>query len=111
VRLMSDRLDLLPLLLQMARDVRRRILAILLASFTFNSVGIALALGGWLTPVYAALGMLLSSLLVIRTSSRAGQVQGSELAPLDGNLRVVSPGPAEAGKEQPSPVTTWGYER
>lgn len=73
VRLIDDRLDRLPVLLQIARDTHRRIRANLLWAFGFNSVGVGLAATGHLTPVIAALAMLLSSLTVVRISSGAGR--------------------------------------
>lgn len=72
VRLLSDRLETIPLLFAIARDTRRRILLNLAWSFSFNSVGILLAVFGRLTPVFAALAMVLSSLIVVRVSRQAG---------------------------------------
>lgn len=72
VRLLSDRLSHIPDLFGIARDVRRRILANLLGAFAFNSIGIALAAAGWLTPVFAALAMIASSVTVVWISGRAG---------------------------------------
>lgn len=75
VRLISDALDRVPMLIRIARDVRRRIRLNLLWAFGFNTFGIALAATGWLTPVFAALAMVLSSLIVVRISSRAGAIE------------------------------------
>ena len=75
VRLTSDRLERVPELLRIARDVRRRIRTNLIWAFGFNSVGIALAAAGLLTPVFAAAAMVLSSLTVVRISSRAGRLE------------------------------------
>ena len=72
VRLLSDRLERIPELLQLARDVRRRIRLNLGFAFTFNSIGIGLAAAGLLTPVFAALAMVASSLAVVKISSGAG---------------------------------------
>ncbi len=69
IRLLSDRLDGVSTLLRIGRDTRRRIRSNLLWAFSFNSVGIGLALTGWLTPVFAAAAMVLSSLTVVRISS------------------------------------------
>ena len=73
VRLVTERLDGIPLFLEIARDVRRRIGLNLLFAFGFNSFGVALAVLGYLTPVIAALAMVLSSLAVVRISSGAGE--------------------------------------
>ncbi len=72
VRLVADRLDRVPLLFALARDARRRIRWNLAWAFGFNTVGIALAVAGTLTPIFAAVAMVLSSLMVVRISSRAG---------------------------------------
>lgn len=74
VRLTADRLALVPLLIALARDVRRRIRINLGLAFGFNSLGIVLAACGLLTPIFAALAMVLSSLAVLKVSSGAGDV-------------------------------------
>jgi heavy metal translocating P-type ATPase len=74
VRLVGDRLIGVPRLTAIARDVRRRIRANLLFAFGFNTIGIGLAAAGLLTPIFAALAMIASSLAVIRISSAAGRV-------------------------------------
>ncbi len=73
VRLVEDRLDRLPILFEIARDCRRRIRRNLAFSFAFNSVGMGLAATGRLNPIFAAIAMVVSSLVVVRISSRAGQ--------------------------------------
>lgn len=70
VRLMTDRLQRVPFVLALARETRRRIQANLIWAFGFNSVGIGLAAAGRLTPVFAAIAMVFSSLMVVRISSR-----------------------------------------
>ncbi len=87
VRLLSDRLDHVPLLFEIARDVHRRIRANLLWAFAFNSIGIALAAAGWLTPIFAALAMVLSSLTVVHVSSRAGESASQDPLRQDQNRR------------------------
>ena len=87
VRLLCDRLDRIPLLVELARDVRLRIRANLAFAFTFNSIGIGLAVAGLLTPVFAALAMVVSSLAVVRVSSRAGLVATANRAPNDVDRR------------------------
>ena len=91
VRLLSDRLQRVPELLRIARDVRRRIRANLIWAFAFNSVGVALAAAGWLTPVFAAIAMVLSSLTVVRISSRAGRLGEEEPEGAGESTAVVRP--------------------
>lgn len=90
VRLISDRLDRIPRLTVLARDVRRRIRANLAFAFGFNTVGIGLAASGLLSPLFAAVAMVVSSLAVVRISSRAGRVE---------------PGAAVPARRQPAPVS------
>ncbi len=81
VRLISDRLDRLPILFALARDTRRRIRTNLLWAFAFNSVGILLAAAGYLTPIIAAAAMAFSSsLVVIRIARGAGAPPASTAA-------------------------------
>lgn len=74
VRLLGDHLDRVPRLLALARHARRTVRANLLWAFGYNTVGIVLAACGLLTPVFAAIAMVLSSLTVVRLSSRAGRL-------------------------------------
>ena len=96
IRLTHDRLERIPLLLELARDVRRRIRLNLAWAFGFNSVGILLAILGWLTPVFAAAAMVASSLLVVRISSGAGRrclaAKRSESSPQPGSTPRGSEG-------------------
>jgi heavy metal translocating P-type ATPase len=75
VRLLSDRLDRIPLLFAIARSTRRSILSNLFFAFAFNGSGILLAATGRLTPVFAALAMVLSSLVVVHISMGAGHIE------------------------------------
>ncbi len=75
VRLLDDRLDRIPRLFRIARDVRRRIRLNLAFAFAFNGVGLLFAVVGLLSPVLAALAMVLSSLSVVRISSGAGKLR------------------------------------
>lgn len=63
-------LHLLPSVLQQARRVRRTILTNLVWAFGYNGLALALAAAGYLSPVWAALIMAGSSLLVIANSMR-----------------------------------------
>ncbi len=97
VRLTNDRLERVPELLHIARDVRRRIRTNLIWAFSFNSVGIALAAAGLLTPVFAAAAMVLSSLTVVRISSRAGRLNGEPDNDRPGESPAEVPTPALGG--------------
>lgn len=74
VRLTSDRLSTVPKLISLSRSVRQCIRLNLGLAFGFNSIGILLAASGLLTPVFAAVAMALSSLAVLKISSRAGRL-------------------------------------
>jgi Cu2+-exporting ATPase len=70
VTLPAGGLRLLPAVLQRARRVRRTILANLAWAFGYNGIALALAATGLLSPVWAAVIMAGSSLLVIANSMR-----------------------------------------
>ncbi len=94
VRLVSDRLDRVVHLLAIAQHVRRRIRLNLSWSFGFNSLGIALAAAGKLTPAFAALAMVVSSLAVVTLSRGAGKLRrAAEPAPvrMDGEQGAALP--------------------
>ncbi len=99
VRLTSDRLDRLPILLDLARDVRRRIRWNLAFAFGFNTLGVLMAAVGWLSPIFAAAAMVSSSLLVVRISRGAGQGIGR---PSNAQETTERP-PARAGSEDSAP--------
>lgn len=61
----SADLTQVPWLLAFARRVRRVIATNLVWAFAYNTIGVGLALAGWLPPVLAALAMVLSSLFVV----------------------------------------------
>lgn len=70
VTLPAGGLRLLPAVVQRARRVRRTIVANLAWAFGYNGIALALAAAGLLSPVWAALIMAGSSLLVIANSMR-----------------------------------------
>ncbi len=76
VRLLADRLDRVPMTIRLARHAMNRIRLNLFWAFAYNLVGVGLAAMGLLNPVFAALAMFLSSLMVVRTSSGAGKIAG-----------------------------------
>jgi len=67
---LRDDLRLLPNLLTLGRRVHRTLITNLLWAFAYNIVGVALAMSGRLSPVFAASAMFISSLLVIANSLR-----------------------------------------
>ena len=98
VHLTGDALRLVPLAVRIARHTLRRIRWNLAWAFGYNTIGLTLAAFGALSPAIAALAMLGSSLLIILTSRRAGDVgapasRGGE-------------GPPAAGPPSPDAVST-----
>ncbi len=75
--LLGSDLRVLPDLLHLARRTVRTIRVNLFWAFAYNVVGIGLAMVGWLTPVFAALAMVLSSLFVVSNSLRLAAVNFS----------------------------------
>jgi Cu2+-exporting ATPase/Cu+-exporting ATPase len=66
----SGDLTQVPWLLGFARRVRRVVATNLAWGFAYNTIGLGLALSGWLPPVVAALAMVLSSLFVVANTRR-----------------------------------------
>ncbi len=85
VRVLADRLDRVPLTLKMARHAMRRIRLNLLWSFGYNTIGISLAAMGYLSPVFSASAMVVSSLLIATTSAGAGDVGPANAVPDGGS--------------------------
>jgi heavy metal translocating P-type ATPase len=77
VCLLGNDLRLVPAMIELARRAVRTIKGNLFWAFTYNIVGIPLALTGRLSPTYAALAMVMSSLLVVTNSARLGSAGGS----------------------------------
>ncbi len=74
VHLLSDNLELVPQSIAIARDAMRRIHLNLIWAFGYNAIGLVLAVAGVLTPIFAASSMVISSLLIVATSRRAGAI-------------------------------------
>ncbi len=70
VSLLADDLRKIPLLIILARKVRRVIYTNMFWAFIYNIIGIGLAVMGKLNPIFAALAMVLSSTFVIANSIR-----------------------------------------
>jgi len=96
VSLLEGDLHRLIMLLRAARIARRRIALSLTWSFGYNSVGITLAALGLLTPVFAAIAMVLSSAVTILIATRS--IDRAIDRPIDGAIDDQSPSRA------PSPL-------
>ncbi|NPA52265.1 MAG: heavy metal translocating P-type ATPase [Aquificae bacterium] len=70
VSLISDDLRKIPLLIILAKKVKKVIYTNMFWAFIYNIVGIGLALTGNLSPIFAAFAMVLSSAFVIANSIR-----------------------------------------
>ncbi len=68
--LLEDRLDAIPELFALTRGTNRRIKANLGWAFVYNAIAIPLAITGLLNPLFAALAMASSSILVVTNSAR-----------------------------------------
>lgn len=89
-------LTVVPALIRLAKKTRTVVYANLIWALSFNLIGLSLAVAGRLRPLFAALAMALSSLLVVRQSlSLAGKVrrEPGEPEPEPG----PDPAPAAAG--------------
>ena len=102
VHLTGPSLLLLPHTLTLARHTMRRIRLNLLWAFGYNTLGIALAAWGVLTPVIAALAMLGSSLLIIITSRGAGDIdlRPAQAATMEPAAQSLPADPANAAAER-----------
>jgi len=108
VSLLGDDLSRLPGLFRAARRTRRAAHWNLFHAFAYNVVGVGWAVVAPLPPVFAALAMVASSLLVIAASARLRAVLPDDLAPVrpraEAPPRAVPPsptGPASATMDPP----------
>lgn len=70
--LTTPRFEVLSQMRQVALKVQRIIKQNLFWAFFYNCVGLALAVAGWLTPLFAAFAMVMSSLFVLFNAQRVG---------------------------------------
>ena len=75
VCLLGEDLGTIPTLIELSRQTLRTIRLNLFWAFAFNLVGMTLAATGQLTPIFAAIAMVLSSLLVVGNSLRLATVE------------------------------------
>ncbi|MGF6594394.1 heavy metal translocating P-type ATPase [Pseudomonas sp. 2835] len=74
--LLSNRLDALVQAFSLARRTRRIIIENLLWASAYNGVMLPFAALGWITPIWAAVGMSVSSLIVVLNALRLTRVSG-----------------------------------
>ncbi|MEZ0323252.1 MAG: cation-translocating P-type ATPase [Hydrogenothermaceae bacterium] len=70
ISLISDDLRKVPLVILLSKKVKRVIYSNMFWAFIYNIIGIGLAVSGYLTPIFSALAMVLSSAFVIGNSIR-----------------------------------------
>jgi len=95
VRLLTDRLDRVPLALAIARHAMRRIRLNLVWAFGYNVIGLTLATAGLLNPLFAAGAMFASSLMIVLTSRGAGDVASRDSVTVEPR-RVPTPHATES---------------
>ncbi|MNF04229.1 putative copper-exporting P-type ATPase V [compost metagenome] len=74
--LLSNRLDALVQAFSLARRTRRIIIENLLWATAYNGVMLPFAALGWITPIWAAVGMSVSSLIVVLNALRLTRASG-----------------------------------
>ena len=74
ILLTTDRLDVLPKMLRLAKRGQRIVHQNLFWAFFYNVIGIGLAIGGVLSPLFAAGAMVCSSLIVLLNAQRVRRV-------------------------------------
>ncbi|WP_341958890.1 heavy metal translocating P-type ATPase [Pseudomonas sp. RC10] len=88
--LLSNRLQALVQAFDLARRTRRIILENLIWAAVYNGVMLPFAALGWITPLWAAAGMSVSSLIVVLNALRLTRMKASDAAPsLTGRQRPL----------------------
>lgn len=75
ISLLNDDLTKIPWVISLARITRGIIKQNLFWAFIYNSLGIGVAVIGWMQPVLAAVAMIISSLIVLSNSLRTGKIK------------------------------------
>ncbi len=70
VNLLGDDLRMIPFLIDLSRKVRTKVMVNFIWAFSYNLVGTFLAITGFITPLFAVMAMILSSLMVIGNTLR-----------------------------------------
>ncbi|MCG3121315.1 MAG: putative copper-exporting P-type ATPase V [bacterium] len=88
ITMMRDELTLVPEAIQLSRRTVRTIKQNLSWAFFYNTIGIVIAIAGWLNPLMAVSAMLVSSLSVVGNSMRLLEGKGKTLEKL---LEILVP--------------------
>lgn len=70
VNLLGDDLRMIPFLIHLSRKVRGKVMVNFIWAFSYNLIGTFLAITGVITPLFAVMAMILSSLMVIGNTLR-----------------------------------------
>ncbi len=70
VNLLGDDLRMIPFLIHLSRKVRKKVMVNFIWAFSYNLIGTFLAVTGAITPLFAVMAMILSSLMVIGNTLR-----------------------------------------
>jgi len=70
INLLGDDLRMIPFLINLSRKVRRKVMVNFIWAFSYNLIGTFLAITGVITPLFAVMAMILSSLMVIGNTLR-----------------------------------------
>jgi Cu2+-exporting ATPase/Cu+-exporting ATPase len=70
VNLLGDDLRMIPFLIQLSKRVRAKVMVNFIWAFSYNMIGTYLAVIGVITPLFAVMAMILSSLMVIGNTLR-----------------------------------------
>jgi len=89
VILQRENLTALPLLVRLAGKARRAVGQNVAISLAYNMVTIPLAMLGYITPMYAALAMSASSLMVVGNAAMAGR--GRDAGRGEGRIEEARP--------------------
>lgn len=104
VNLLRPGLDGLPALLRLARAATRTARWNLFWAFGYNAVALVFAVSGHLPPIFAALAMVGSSLMVILNSGRLARASVGEIEEGGGKVLVAAPPTVDEGVGPPAPA-------
>ncbi|MDZ7313117.1 MAG: heavy metal translocating P-type ATPase, partial [candidate division KSB1 bacterium] len=96
ITMMREDLSLVPEAIQLSRRAVRTIKQNLTWAFFYNSIGIIIAIAGWLNPLMAVSAMLVSSLSVVGNSMRLHEGKGKTLEKV---VKILVPWREPEGKQ------------